>query len=30
MAQSYGQHVNVPTRCFCETEYFVTGLRVIA
>jgi hypothetical protein len=24
----YDQHVGVPTRCFGETEYFVTGVRV--
>lgn len=25
----YDQHVGVPTRCFGETEYFVTGVRVV-
>ena len=25
---SYDQHVGVPTSCFGETEYFVTGVRV--
>ena len=25
----YQQHVGVPTRCFGETEYFVTGIRVV-
>jgi hypothetical protein len=29
VALSYEQHVNVPSSCFGETEYFVTGLRVI-
>ena len=29
VALSYEQHVNVPTSCFGETEYFITGLRVI-
>ena len=29
VALSYEQHVHVPTRCFGETEYFITGLRVI-
>jgi hypothetical protein len=29
VALSYEQHINVPTSCFGETEYFVTGLRVI-
>jgi hypothetical protein len=24
---SYEQHVGVPSRCFGETEYFVTGVR---
>jgi hypothetical protein len=28
-ALSYEQHINVPTRCFGEIEYFVTGMRVI-
>lgn len=25
----YEQHINVPTSCFGETEYFVTGLRAV-
>lgn len=25
----YDQHVGVPTRCFGETEYYVTGVRVV-
>jgi len=25
----YEQHINVPSSCFGESEYFVTGLRVI-
>jgi len=29
VALSYEQHINVPTSCFGETEYFITGLRVI-
>jgi hypothetical protein len=29
VALRYEQHINVPTSCFGETEYFVTGLRVI-
>jgi hypothetical protein len=29
VALRYEQHINVPTRCFGETEYFITGLRVI-
>ena len=29
VALSYEQHVNVPSSCFGETEYFITGLRVI-
>jgi hypothetical protein len=29
VALRYEQHINVPTRCFGETEYFVTGLRII-
>ena len=29
VALHYEQHINVPTSCFGETEYFVTGLRVI-
>jgi hypothetical protein len=26
---SYEQHKGVPTSCFGETEYFVTGVRVV-
>jgi hypothetical protein len=26
---TYAQHVGVPTSCFGETEYFVTGVRVL-
>ncbi len=26
---SYEQHVGVPTSCFGDTEYFVTGVRVV-
>ena len=26
---TYHQHKGVPTRCFGETEYFVTGVRVV-
>jgi hypothetical protein len=29
VALSYDQHKGVPTSCFAETEYFVTGVRVI-
>ncbi len=29
VALHYEQHINVPSTCFGETEYFVTGLRVI-
>ncbi|MEK7758956.1 MAG: hypothetical protein AAB304_05050 [Pseudomonadota bacterium] len=29
VALHYEQHVNVPTNCFGETEYFITSLRVI-
>jgi hypothetical protein len=29
VALRYEQHINVPTSCFGETEYFVIGLRVI-
>ena len=29
VALHYEQHVGVPSSCFGETEYFVTGLRVI-
>jgi len=29
VALTYEQHINVPTSCFGETEYFVIGLRVI-
>lgn len=29
VALRYAQHVNVPTSCFGDTEYFITGLRVI-
>ena len=29
VALHYEQHINVPSSCFGETEYFVTGLRVI-
>ncbi len=24
---SYAQHIGIPTRCFGDTEYFVTGVR---
>ena len=26
---SYEQHMGVPTSCFGDTEYFVTGVRVV-
>jgi hypothetical protein len=26
---TYEQHKGVPTNCFGETEYFVTGVRVV-
>jgi hypothetical protein len=29
VALRYEQHINVPTSCFGETEYFIIGLRVI-
>jgi hypothetical protein len=29
VALHYEQHLNVPSSCFGETEYFITGLRVI-
>lgn len=29
MALVYEQHKGVPTRCFGESEYFVTGIRVL-
>ncbi|MBI4348374.1 MAG: hypothetical protein HY553_16145 [Elusimicrobia bacterium] len=29
VALSYEQHRGVPTTCFGETEYFVTGVRVV-
>lgn len=29
VALHYEQHIYVPTSCFGETEYFITGLRVI-
>jgi hypothetical protein len=29
VALTYEQHIGVPSNCFGETEYFVTGLRVI-
>ena len=29
VALSYEQHKGVPTRCFGETEYFVSGVRII-
>ena len=29
VALRYAQHINVPTSCFGDTEYFITGLRVI-
>ena len=25
----YEQHIGVPTRCFAETEYFVTNIKVV-
>lgn len=28
VALSYEQHRGVPSKCFGETEYFVTGVRV--
>ena len=30
VALTYEQHKGIPTSCFGETEYFVTGIRVIA
>ena len=29
VALRYEQHIGVPTRCFGETEYFVTGVREV-
>jgi hypothetical protein len=29
VALSYDQHKGIPTTCFGETEYFVTGVRVV-
>ena len=29
VALSYEQHKGVPTSCFAETEYFVTGVRIV-
>ena len=29
VALHYEQHIGVPTSCFGETEYFVTGVRVV-
>ena len=29
VALSYEQHKGIPTTCFGETEYFVTGVRVV-
>jgi hypothetical protein len=29
VALRYEQHINVPSRCFGETEYFITGVRLI-
>ena len=29
VALSYDQHQGVPTRCFGETEYYVTGVRAL-
>jgi hypothetical protein len=29
MVLHYEQHIGVPTRCFGETEYFVTGIKVV-
>jgi hypothetical protein len=29
VALDYEQHVGIPTSCFGETEYFVTGLRLV-
>lgn len=29
VALTYEQHVGVPTSCFGETQYFVTGVRVL-
>jgi hypothetical protein len=26
---AYDQHKGIPTRCFGETEYFVTGVKVL-
>lgn len=29
VALHYEQHINVPSRCFGETEYFITGVKAI-
>ena len=29
VALNYNQHQGVPTRCFGETEYFITGVRAL-
>ena len=29
VALTYEQHVGLPTSCFGETEYFVSGVRVV-
>ncbi len=29
VALSYEQHLGVPTSCFAESEYFVTGVRTL-
>ncbi len=29
VALSYEQHRGVPCKCFGETEYFVTGVRIL-
>lgn len=30
VALKYEQHVGLPTRCFGDTEYFVTGMRLLS
>jgi hypothetical protein len=30
VALEYDQHIGVPTKCFGETEYYVTGVRVVS
>ena len=29
VALSYAQHRGVPSNCFAETEYFITGVRIV-